>query len=361
MSDRFVIPSRSTSLPRRGAGGTARGGIVDLVLVVLAVVAMWGRTPVVELGKRGVSWVVGSEYSGRSLTDFFLTGPDADEVMDLLANVDVDSISQAGPVLPEGALPEPWRTAALMALSQTQPGAVVPEDIAAMPSDLRTVALLDHLYEDDPRIAIEQWVLGRELVERAVRRAELSGVEDPRAYRAHRRFLPSEERTRADRYVEGALALATVLQMQWPVSGEHRISSPYGERVHPTTGARKFHNGVDLAVKVGTPVRSTQQGVVAMATEDDLNGKYVIIDHGAGVRTSYCHLSQLDVTRGQGVERGELIALSGNTGRSTGPHLHFVLRVGKSTVDPMRMHHTAHVADEVPSDPGEEEPEVSGG
>mgnify|MGYP002007330784 CR=1 FL=1 len=83
-------------------------------------------------------------------------------------------------------------------------------------------------------------------------------------------------------------------------------------------------------------ILAAQAGTVRVG-EDRVSGRYVVIDHGHGVRTSYCHLDRIGVTKGQQVKPGDRIGLSGNTGRSTGPHLHFVVRIGRETVDPERL------------------------
>ncbi|EAU69221.1 peptidase M23B [Stigmatella aurantiaca DW4/3-1] len=136
-----------------------------------------------------------------------------------------------------------------------------------------------------------------------------------------------------------SLALTTAFGLAWPVSESVRISSPFGYRVHPTLGTRKLHTGVDLGVPVGTEVRGVAEGTVRRASEDAVNGKVLIIDHGRGVTTAYCHNSELLVRSGQRVARGETIARSGNTGRSTGPHLHYQLELSAQAVDPLRFRH----------------------
>ena len=85
-----------------------------------------------------------------------------------------------------------------------------------------------------------------------------------------------------------------------------------------------------------TPVWAAQKGQIKVAGSDAINGNYVVIDHGNNVRTSYCHLDSLEVERKDQVQRGQTLGQSGNTGRSTGPHLHFVVRVGGKAVDPER-------------------------
>ena len=106
--------------------------------------------------------------------------------------------------------------------------------------------------------------------------------------------------------------------------GSCRLSSPYCYRIHPILGTRKFHSGIDLAGKVGTPVYATGDGVVESVGFDMFGyGRYVIVNHGFGYKTRYAHLSAAVVSENQKVTRGMQIAKLGNTGRSTGPHLHY--------------------------------------
>jgi murein DD-endopeptidase len=125
------------------------------------------------------------------------------------------------------------------------------------------------------------------------------------------------------------------------------VSSPFGYRTHPVLGTRKLHTGVDLAVPVGTPVLAVEAATVRRASQDAINGKVLILDHGRGVTTAYCHNSELLVRPGQRVALGEPIARSGNTGRSTGPHLHYQLELSAQPVDPLRFRsHPGAVAGE---------------
>ncbi|MFN2340464.1 MAG: LysM peptidoglycan-binding domain-containing protein [Halanaerobium sp.] len=113
--------------------------------------------------------------------------------------------------------------------------------------------------------------------------------------------------------------------LSWPVNG--RISSGFGWRTHPVKKTRLFHNGIDIAVPSGTAVKAAASGEVVHSSWMNGFGYTVIIDHGRGVETLYGHNSKLTVSKGSTVSKGQQIALSGNTGLSTGPHLHFgVLR-----------------------------------
>lgn len=115
------------------------------------------------------------------------------------------------------------------------------------------------------------------------------------------------------------------------------VNSPFGPRLSPWTGEPEFHVGVDLAANLGTPVKATAAGVVRFTGTSGGYGVSVFLDHGAGVESRYGHLQKIGVTRGQRVERGQLIGLTGNTGRSTGPHLHYEVLVNGRPVDPRRL------------------------
>ncbi len=132
-----------------------------------------------------------------------------------------------------------------------------------------------------------------------------------------------------------ALMLGTAYALAWPVAIRTRVTSPFGWREHPLLGRGQLHTGVDLSVPEGTEVHAVAEGVVRRAGEDSMNGRVVIVDHGHGVWTAYCHNSQLLVAVGQHVQAGERVSLSGNTGRSTGPHLHYQLELAHRPLDPL--------------------------
>lgn len=113
-------------------------------------------------------------------------------------------------------------------------------------------------------------------------------------------------------------------------------SSSFGWRVDPFTGQMAFHEGLDFMAEVGTPIRAAASGIVTAAEHMQDYGNIVKIDHGSGVETRYAHTSRMLVKPGQRVEKGQLIAEVGSTGRSTGAHLHFEVRLNGVALDPRR-------------------------
>jgi murein DD-endopeptidase MepM/ murein hydrolase activator NlpD len=123
----------------------------------------------------------------------------------------------------------------------------------------------------------------------------------------------------------------------WPVTGT--ITSPFGWRSNPFGGGPEFHQGLDIAAPMGTTVTAAAAGTVIMAQWYGGYGNYILIDHGGGYSTGYGHLSAMYVASGQAVQRGQAIGAVGSTGQSTGPHLHFEVRIAGKPVDPApRLH-----------------------
>jgi murein DD-endopeptidase MepM/ murein hydrolase activator NlpD len=118
----------------------------------------------------------------------------------------------------------------------------------------------------------------------------------------------------------------------WPVEGA--IRSAFGARTDPFSGEGAFHTGIDLAATRGTQVRVTADGVVTTEGWSGGYGKLLVVDHGNGLETYYAHLSAFLVIPGQEVTRGQVIALSGGTGRSTGPHVHYEVRLHGTPLNP---------------------------
>ena len=112
------------------------------------------------------------------------------------------------------------------------------------------------------------------------------------------------------------------------------VTSGFGSRWHPVLGGYRFHAGIDLAAPTGTAIVATSPGAVVAAGWCGGYGQCVTIDHGGGVMTLYGHLSRIDVAPGQQIARGQSIGLVGSTGRLTGPHLHYEVRVNGMAVNP---------------------------
>lgn len=121
-------------------------------------------------------------------------------------------------------------------------------------------------------------------------------------------------------------------KMVLPVKGE--ISSEFGVRIHPIDGDLRFHAGTDIAASQGTPVYAAFDGTVTKAEYDQWNGYHIKLQHENDIMTVYCHCAALNVEKGDTVSAGDIIATVGSTGSSTGPHLHFELRINNVSFDP---------------------------
>jgi murein DD-endopeptidase MepM/ murein hydrolase activator NlpD len=128
----------------------------------------------------------------------------------------------------------------------------------------------------------------------------------------------------------------------WPVVGE--ITGHFGERLDPFSGEGAFHAGMDIASHYGDSVHATADGIVAVVEERAGYGRLIVIDHGFGVSTWYGHLSAFSTHVGTHVKRGDIIGLEGASGRSTGPHLHYEVRIYNTPVNPWRYLSTAATA-----------------
>lgn len=186
-------------------------------------------------------------------------------------------------------------------------------------------------------LAAEAVVLGDmdgSRVKRAVegaRAAGLSNLEDPSV---HGYFLSSVDKQRLV-FVQRVLGLATLWSLQWPVHPSFAMTSPFGDRLHPVLKVRKWHDGVDLATPSGTPLLAAAPGRVLHVGNDSVSGIYVVVDHGNGVHSVGCHLSEALVQAPQQLVGQQRYASTGATGRVTGPHLHYGVRLAGRFVDPV--------------------------
>ena len=120
----------------------------------------------------------------------------------------------------------------------------------------------------------------------------------------------------------------------WPIIGVLRSS--FGGRADPFSGEGAFHKGIDISAPVGTPVHVTADGVIVSAGWSNGYGKLVVVDHGNGFQTYYAHLSRFAAVPGEEVNRGQVIAFSGATGKATGPHIHYEVRLAGTPVNPYK-------------------------
>jgi len=135
-------------------------------------------------------------------------------------------------------------------------------------------------------------------------------------------------------YLEDQKSLLASTPSIWPVKGW--LTSTFGYRSSPFTGRREMHKGLDIATRSGTPIIAPADGLVIFAGREGGFGNMVIIDHGYGITTRFGHCSSLESKLGQKVKRGDVIARVGNTGRSTGPHVHYEVAVNGVAVNPSR-------------------------
>lgn len=120
-----------------------------------------------------------------------------------------------------------------------------------------------------------------------------------------------------------------------PVSSNRAMSSGFGMRVHPVLGGMRAHKGIDLPATTGTPIHASADGVVGKADWFGGYGLFVELEHGGGMETRYGHMSRIAVAEGQRVRKGDIIGYVGSTGRSTGSHLHYEVRIGGEAVNPI--------------------------
>jgi murein DD-endopeptidase MepM/ murein hydrolase activator NlpD len=135
-----------------------------------------------------------------------------------------------------------------------------------------------------------------------------------------------------ERFLSRASKVLASLPSRWPLRGP--VNSDFGKRLSPWAPNSEFHSGMDIGVPIGTPLHAPAPGAVVFAGRHPEYGITVIIDHGNDTKSLYGHLSRLNVATDEKVGRGQMIALSGNTGRSSGPHLHYEIQVKGQPVNP---------------------------
>ncbi len=195
----------------------------------------------------------------------------------------------------------------------------------------RGLAALEELFGGEEAVLVAL-VAGVEPATKAVAQVQRRGLNP--TYENLARRLPRALRRETNAVVPAALSLATAFDMDWPSGRFQRVSSAFGMRIHPVKGTRRLHAGIDIPMPCGTPVTAAASGKVLRAGYNRVSGWHLIIDHGRGVTSAYMHNDKLLVRRGERVHRDQAIALSGNTGRTTGPHLHYEVAHAGTPVDP---------------------------
>jgi murein DD-endopeptidase MepM/ murein hydrolase activator NlpD len=135
-----------------------------------------------------------------------------------------------------------------------------------------------------------------------------------------------------EQFVTGAKKILASLPSRWPLRGA--VNSGFGRRFSPWTASPEFHSGIDISANQGTQIKAPAAGTIIFAGHSPEYGNLIVVDHGQETKTLYGHLSRIHVAAGQTVTRGQLIGFSGNTGRSSGPHLHYEVQLRGQAVDP---------------------------
>ncbi|MBI4817778.1 MAG: M23 family metallopeptidase [Deltaproteobacteria bacterium] len=335
---------------KRASGSLA---LLDFAAAGIAVYVMLTSTPVGALVMDAGALALDRPRARRPLASFFRAREEAVALVAAATPIPDTSDTSIGP--PDVALPvvTATRASARPALLRAALD-FAPSEPDAITSTLRELGLQELGPSTDPAVrdqtiaealvllsrrlggeepAVAALVLGETRVRRAMDRTRAVG-RDPLRWSRFSRHLPATRRLAAEPFVLDTLAYSVAYELRPPLAGKLEITSRFGERTHPITGSKQHHRGLDLAAKAGTSVLASGRGIVSRVKEDDVNGRFVQIDHGFGVSTSYCHNDDVLVAEGQEVASGQQVSRSGNTGRSTGPHLHFQVEVGGKPIDP---------------------------
>lgn len=180
--------------------------------------------------------------------------------------------------------------------------------------------------------------------ERILQTTEAEEAEDVAAVEAGDHEAMIRQGNREDQLIRSVIAgvdhavamqLPPVGELAWPLAGLMKVTSPYGERMHPIIGEEAFHRGVDLCVHYGSPILAPADGVVLYIGSKTAYGNMIVVLHGGGIATVYGHLWKFAVQPYERVQEGQLLGYTGNTGFSTGPHLHFEVRQDGEPTNPL--------------------------
>jgi len=277
--------------------------LLELFLAALCLWGAWYHTPAGALVRTAGAFVFRTRSTARPLLAYFGAGT-------LVPPRTPPAL--AGPVPPAQALA--FGVAAVL-------------DGSAVELAPRLRELSQRLGSDDA--ALLAVFCGEDAAHFAVDEARTMALDDLA------RALPPRSEACIARAAQAAM-LGGAYALGWPLPETVQITSPFGVREHPILGHRRLHAGIDLGASPGMPVRAVAAGVVRRASSDGINGRILVLDHGRGVVTTYCHNDALLVRDGQRVERGQIVARSGSTGLTTGPHLHYQIDLAGEPVDPLR-------------------------
>jgi murein DD-endopeptidase len=295
----------------------------DLVLAALCLWAAWYHTPAGAVLRIAGAHLAGTRTSTRPLLAYYSAGTQG-------ARGAPEILAPAVPLSPAAALG--YGAAGVVArLDEAERAAVLARSGSrdAKPESLGPALTLLAERTGSRESAVLAMFCGLDAARFAHTRARDGDLADLA------RQLPPRYEDGVARAAQ-ALSLATAYGLAWPLPDRAPVTSKFGFRADPLSGERRLHAGVDLGVPVGTPVRAPGPGVVRRASNDSVNGRTLVIDHGSGITTVYCHNDALLVSAGDRVETGQIVSRSGDTGRSTGPHLHYQLDLPSGPADPFR-------------------------
>jgi murein DD-endopeptidase MepM/ murein hydrolase activator NlpD len=181
--------------------------------------------------------------------------------------------------------------------------------------------------------------------QRILRTAEAEEAADVAAVEAGDQEAMIRQGDREDQLIRSVIAgcdpavaaqLQPIEELTWPLTGPMKVTSPYGERMHPIIGEEAFHRGIDLRAQYGLRILAPADGIVLYIGSETAYGNMVVVLHGGGIATVYGHLWKFAVQPYERVQRGQLLGYVGNTGFSTGPHLHFEVRRDGEPTNPLK-------------------------
>jgi murein DD-endopeptidase MepM/ murein hydrolase activator NlpD len=277
--------------------------LIELFLSALCLWGGWYHTPAGALVRTVGAWFFRTRTTARPLLAYFGAGT-------LVPPRPPPFL--AAPVPPAEALA--YGAAAVL---ENPPADVVP----------RLRSLSGKLGSDDA--ALLGLFCGEDAARYALEEARSAALDDLA------RALPPRAEACVGRAAQAAM-LGEAYALGWPLPETVKITSPFGVREHPILGGWRLHTGIDLGTPIGTPVRAVASGVVRRASSDGINGRILVLDHGRGVVTTYCHNDALLVRNGQRVDQGQIVARTGSSGQTTGPHLHYQIDLAGEPVDPLR-------------------------